>query len=630
MSFLFKINEDGLVQLFSNWLDIQSLSIIDEAITNHLERPIWLMCLKAINTAVFDTYFQTPSSVKWLIQREIAVSCIKINPFCRIDLILDPFEGLNTSSLRMINLSGNGLPDGALASLALTCPNLQTVDLAWYRGCVDMTTFAQGCPRLETINLKYCYPADSTDYFKPLAEYCPQLKSITICEDSFLDDMGLAALAGGCRSLRCIKMQNDRLYPTFPLDRLSPRCRMGMFFEENDLKKGYPFPCQVTDEGVVTLAEGCPQLEVIDLNFCKKITSVSIAAIGARCSFLRSINIGSIHFIYRDESISALAHGCPLLESITVNRYVRNTGLYRDQIVTDKGMSVLARCCPMLQTMILDGFELITDVSIQAIAQGCPLLKIFYALHSRNLTGASLVALGRGCPLLEGAGFSTEAEFKDTDLRFFFTECPKLRIVDYKMDAINQQLIANGCPSLQHVSLISDAHCAQIGGGCHKVVIVETYGAVTDVGIEAIARGCPLLADLRLDGCGSLTDKSISILAQCCRNLHTISLTDFHLLTDTSLQVIALGCPLLVTIVVRGCVSMSEKGVNTLIRSCPRLRYLEFSDCDLKKEKIKNRPNLCSVIRNDYYSSQEYQEEEFDEEYYEEYGIEYDEENGQE
>lgn len=94
MSFLLGLNEGGFVQLFSNWLDIQSISTLDVAIARHPERQIWLTFLEHMNNPTIGALLLYPPSIKWLIERGIPISKIQINP--NYDLERDHVEGLKT------------------------------------------------------------------------------------------------------------------------------------------------------------------------------------------------------------------------------------------------------------------------------------------------------------------------------------------------------------------------------------------------------------------------------------------------------------------------------------------------------------------------------------------------------
>ena len=570
MPLLLQISEDGLLHLFSNLLDIRSLSALDIAISCRPERLIWLTCLRAIDSAAINTFLHFPSSIKWLTRRDIKIKSIQINPNYIMEKI--QFEGLITSSVRIINLRGCNLPSGILTFLALACPLLQHVDL---EECIahdaDVIAFSKKCLRLEWISLNFSRGIEATG-FVALTAGCPLLSSIDCSGFKHFTNTELTALARGCPSLKRFILDHPPLMRS-EFDVLKYRCPKGsfqMYCQENT--------CKVSDDGIIALVRGCPQLEIIHLNSCMNLTSVSIAAIGACCPLLKSIDVGAAN---TGDAIAALAQGCPQLNTIRFScPYTFISGEWVEVIhtdVTDEGISVLAQCCPKLHTIDLIGCTQVTDVVIQSIAVGCPLLKVLFTPDTSKLTGASLTAIGAGCPLLEEISYSEHAAFRNADFYFLFSNCPKLRIVECSNHDERVQLLSNKCPNLQYVSLGGDGDCELIGAGCHRLEVVVIESGTSDVGIKAIARGSPLLSDIRLRDCDLVTDEGISVLAQCCPKLHTIDLIGCTQVTDVVIQSIAVGCPLLKTIYLNGCL-VSEEGVDALIKSCKQLIFLSLNN----------------------------------------------------
>jgi Leucine Rich repeat len=72
----------------------------------------------------------------------------------------------------------------------------------------------------------------------------------------------------------------------------------------------------ITDESISisALAEGCGQLQTIDLDGCQSITDIGVSALGHGCGQLQTINLSDCHSI-TDIGISALADGCGQLQT---------------------------------------------------------------------------------------------------------------------------------------------------------------------------------------------------------------------------------------------------------------------------------------------------------------------------
>ena len=211
------------MQLFSNWLDIKSLSTLDIAIACRRQRLIWLSCLRAIDSAAIKAFFHYPSSIKWLIGRNITITSIQMNP--KYHVRKNQFDGLITSSVRIINFHGCPVHDGVLTSLALACPLLQHADLGeCFAYDSDVMTFAEAGPRL---NLSRCIRDTG---LTALTENCPLLRSVDCSGIEHLTTTELAALANGCPLLKSINMRYNLLTARSRLDMLKSRCPRGSFY----------------------------------------------------------------------------------------------------------------------------------------------------------------------------------------------------------------------------------------------------------------------------------------------------------------------------------------------------------------------------------------------------------------
>jgi hypothetical protein len=99
---------------------------------------------------------------------------------------------------------------------------------------------------------------------------------------------------------------------------------------------------EVDDTKLITIANGLPQLQSLNISHCGNIT---------------------------DEGIRALATGCPQLQSLNISHCGN---------ITDEGIKALATGCTQLQSLDISGCVNITDTGIRALATGCPQLLTFY------------------------------------------------------------------------------------------------------------------------------------------------------------------------------------------------------------------------------------------------------------
>lgn len=98
----------------------------------------------------------------------------------------------------------------------------------------------------------------------------------------------------------------------------------------------------------------------------------------------------------------------------------------------------------------------------------------------------------------------------------------------------------------------------------------------------------------RLRHCDRVTDEATSVLARFCPKLHTIDLTGCTQVTDVGIRAIAVGCPLQKTMYVDYC-PISEEGVHELIRYCPLLIHLSLSSPSMA---LISSPKL-TLLKND-------------------------------
>ena len=74
----------------------------------------------------------------------------------------------------------------------------------------------------------------------------------------------------------------------------------------------------VDNTKLLTIANGLPQLQSLNIGYCHNITDEGIRALATGCTQLQSLNIGGCYNI-TDAGIRALASGCPQLQSLNID-----------------------------------------------------------------------------------------------------------------------------------------------------------------------------------------------------------------------------------------------------------------------------------------------------------------------
>lgn len=161
MSNLFKVSDDWLMSLISDWLDVLSMGVLDAAITNNTERLLWLKYLQKLKPTVLNDFSYSHSSIRWLIDRQLSTTGIQIKESKENEITGMTFEGICVPSMRSLDLHN--------------CASLTDAGL---------TTLAKGCKQLESMKLGCCRNIFATGSLEGLAfEYrlVGVISNVTLC-----------------------------------------------------------------------------------------------------------------------------------------------------------------------------------------------------------------------------------------------------------------------------------------------------------------------------------------------------------------------------------------------------------------------------------------------------------------
>ena len=179
--------------------------------------------------------------------------------------------------LEEVNLSGcNGISDTGFSVIGRYLSNLRILKLSGCNILQDaIAQIFEGCKLLEEINLSYSTMISDTE-LKILSKHCHLLRVLILIECHQVSDIGILSVSQGCKNLEMIKLKRSSLLfkiTDVALLALSERC--------SKLKNINLSGCDmITDVGISWLLQGCPQLESINLANCSKITNSSMNAIG--------------------------------------------------------------------------------------------------------------------------------------------------------------------------------------------------------------------------------------------------------------------------------------------------------------------------------------------------------------
>ena len=224
---IFLAIESRHIPLLCTWLNVESLGVLDIAVSSHSARKPWLIILKSISCHAIDLWRHSHSSMIWMMLRGIHVTqvLVDLNHKDRVSDVTFVAVGINCGGMSCVDEAKSD----SIWSKWEERKYLLSINLDRCRGITDIgvSALGDGCGQLHTIDLSYC-------------------QGIT--------DIGLSALGHGCGQLQTI-----------------------------DLDKCYG----ITDIGLSALYHGCGRLQWVNLMGCRQITNISLSALRASCTVHR-------------------------------------------------------------------------------------------------------------------------------------------------------------------------------------------------------------------------------------------------------------------------------------------------------------------------------------------------------
>lgn len=102
---------------------------------------------------------------------------------------------------------------------------------------------------------------------------------------------------------------------------------------------------------------------------------------------------------------------------------------------------------------------------------------------------------------------------------------------------------------------------------------------VTDVGLEAVAHGCPSLRVLSLWNLPAVGDMGLSEMAKSCPMIEKLDLSRCPGITDSGLVAIAENCVNLSDVTIDSCSGVGNEGLRAIARRCTNLRSISIRSC---------------------------------------------------
>lgn len=337
-------------------------------------------------------------------------------------------------------------------------------------------SYPQSLKRIVTdINFFLCNLSPSIEEIINVTKHCENLQGLTLPAIYYAEEMkGINQLAETCKRA-CKKFTSLELYFHSRIKKEDIKT-LESFPQLRELVTNVNFKdSEITDSELQFLTKECPNLKVIHLSLCHKISDEGLKAIGENCPHLQRLNVFQCNKI-NGSGFQFLAQGCPGLTSLKISG---------SKNIMDDHLETLTKGCAKLEEFCYDTFSSkITDKGFKALLMNCPDLRVLQM--TGNITSEGFQTLiKKGKKLVSFSFADLYGKVTKEELKLLLLSCPNLLDLNlWRCDNITDdalKVIARECSTLQWLKLCCDL--------------------VTDAGLLALVKGCKKLRYLSVGGC---------------------------------------------------------------------------------------------------------------------------------
>lgn len=337
----------------------------------------------------------------------------------------------------------------------------------------------------------------------------------------------------------------------------------------------------ITDEGLLLISTRCPNLNRLKLRGCREITDSGMIGFAKNCTNLRKLSCGSCMF--GAKALNAILNNCAYLEELSVKRL---RGLQEESEPVRPGAAASS-----LQSICLK--ELINGQSFESLvveSKNLKSLKIIRCLGDwdrvlemiakQRLSNNSLREIHLEKLHVSDLGLAAVSKFPNIEnLHIVKTpECSNFGIISVAEHCkLLKKLHIDGC----RINRIGDDGLIAVARHCSNLQELVLIGVnATHSSLGAIGSNCLKLERLALCGSGSIGDAELACIAAKCLALKKLCIKGCPV-SDIGIGALAWGCPNLVKVKVKKCKGVSgEVGEWLRERRPPVVVNMDVFDID--------------------------------------------------
>ncbi|KAL9240569.1 hypothetical protein vseg_014771 [Gypsophila vaccaria] len=281
-----------------------------------------------------------------------------------------------------------------------------------------------------------------------------------------------------------------------------------------------------------------PHLRSLSLSGCTELPDSGLKLLETYGSTLRALHLDCC-FKVTDDGLSSVAVGCPLLTFIS---------LYRSN-VTDSGLETLANGCSGLEVLNLSYCSSITDRGIRSLVKNCSKMTAIRVSNCAQITGDGFQGCSQTLAYLEAESCTLQYDGLSSIVSGGGLKYLNIASLRWSVLAGGLAAVGGGLATRLRVlnmrlcPIVSDAPVGAIAKGCPLLVEwnLALCHAVQVAGWESIALNCQNLEKLHVNRCRNLCNRGLQALENGCKKLSVLYMNGCPRVSDFAVDLFRLA-----------------------------------------------------------------------------------------